>query len=77
LNKSLMQLEKASEMKPLLDEERFMAWPRAKQNMFWLVEAIYKEMFEPRKVKLTKIVDHPMIAPTFRMQVEASLVIRL
>ena len=76
LNKSLMQVSK-EELQSLIDEKRFYAWPRAKKNTYWVIEAVFTEMFVPRKVNKTGMLPFSTLNKTFRKQVEAVLTIRL
>lgn len=75
LNKSLMQVTE-EEARSVMLSDRFYAWPNAKEETFWVMEAVFKEMFIPRRAVKKNMVDSVRLNPTFRIQVEAALRIR-
>jgi hypothetical protein len=70
VNTSLVQIKK-EDMHRLLDSTRFYAWPESKPETYWVLEAVYEELFVPKKIKRKGMVDHPVIGKVFRIQVES------
>lgn len=72
LNKSLVQVEE-HEMRTLLSTDRFYTWPNARKETYWVLEAVFNELFVPKTIKKKNMVKGLGMQERFRIQVEACL----
>ena len=72
VDKRLVQVEE-HEMRTLLSTDRFYTWPNARKETYWVLEAVFNELFVPKTIKKKNMVKGLGMQERFRIQVEACL----